>query len=154
MAANEPAISVDTKKKELVGDFKNAKGLPEKVRVHDLVIPEFGRAASYGFYDIANSAGWVSVGIDHDTARLRGQRHPKLVADHGRARYPTAKMLTLTADGGGSNGSRVWLWKIELQKLADELGLTTTVCHATWHQMDSSTDCFRSSLRTGAVGRL
>jgi transposase len=135
IAANEPAISVDTKKKELVGDFKNAgrewraKGLPEEVRVHDFVLPELGRAAPYGVYDIANNAGWVSVGIDHDTASFAVNAIRSWWQTMGAARYPTAKTLTITADGGGSNGSRVRLWKIELQKLADELGLAITVCH-------------------------
>jgi len=135
IAANEPAISVDTKKKELVGDFKNAgrewqaKGLPEEVRVHDFVIPELGRAAPYGIYDIADNAGWVSVGIDHDTASFAVNAIRSWWRTMGSARYPTAKTLTITADGGGSNGSRVRLWKIELQKLADELGLAITVCH-------------------------
>jgi transposase len=133
--AGEPAISVDTKKKELVGDFKNAgrewapKGAPEEVRVHDFIIPELGRAAPYGVYDIGENAGWVSVGVDHDTATFAVNAIRRWWLLMGRVRYPDARSLTITADGGGSNGSRVRLWKIELQNLADELGLTITVHH-------------------------
>jgi DDE family transposase len=135
LAAGEPAISVDTKKKELVGDFKNGgrewrpKSSPEQVRVHDFVIPELGRAVPYGVYDIADNAGWVSVGIDHDTAAFATNAIRSWWELMGRARYPHAKSLLITADGGGSNGSRVRLWKVELQKLADELGMPVTVCH-------------------------
>jgi hypothetical protein len=135
LAAGEPAISVDTKKKELVGDFKNGgrewrpKGSPEEVRVHDFVIPDLGRAVPYGVYDMAANAGWVSVGIDHDTAAFAINAIRSWWKLMGRARYPHAKGLLITADGGGSNGSRVRLWKIELQKLADELGIPITVCH-------------------------
>jgi hypothetical protein len=135
LAAGEPAISVDTKKKELVGDFKNGgrewrpKSSPEQVRVHDFVIPELGRAVPYGVYDIADNAGWVSVGIDHDTAAFATNAIRSWWELMGRARYPHAESLLITADGGGSNGSRVRLWKVELQKLADELGMPVTVCH-------------------------
>lgn len=135
LAAGEPAISVDTKKKELVGDFRNGgrewrpQGSPEKVRVHDFVIPELGRAVPYGVYDIANNAGWVSVGIDHDTAAFAANAIRGWWKLMGRERYPNAHRLLISADGGGSNGSRVRLWKIELQKLADELGVPITVCH-------------------------
>ena len=135
LAAAEPAISVDTKKKELVGDFKNngrewrPEGKPQEVRVHDFVIPELGRAAPYGVYDIAANAGWVSVGIDHDTAAFALNAIRRWWQTMGAARYPDASHLTITADGGGSNGSRVRLWKLELQKLADELGFAITVCH-------------------------
>ena len=135
LAAAEPAISVDTKKKELVGDFKNngrewrPEGKPQEVRVHDFVIPELGRAAPYGVYDIAANAGWVSVGIDHDTAAFAVNAIRRWWQTMGAARYPDASHLTITADGGGSNGSRVRLWKLELQKLADETGLAITVCH-------------------------
>jgi hypothetical protein len=140
LAAGEPAISVDTKKKELVGDFKNAgrewrpKGSPEEVRVHDFVIPELGRAVPYGVYDIAGNAGWVSVGIDHDTAAFAANAIRSWWKLMGRERYPNAGGLLITADGGGSNGSRVRLWKIELQKLADELGVPITVSLAPRHQ--------------------
>jgi hypothetical protein len=135
LSAREPAISVNTKKKELVGDFKNAgrewrpKGSPEEVRVHDFVIPELGRASPYGVYDIACNVGWVSVGIDHDTAAFAVNAIRSWWRDMGRARYPNTTNLTITADGGGSNGSQLRLWKIELQKLADELGLTIHVRH-------------------------
>jgi len=135
LAAAEPAISVDTKKKELVGDFKNGgreynpKGQPEAVRVHDFLIPELGRAAPYGVYDIAGNAGWVSVGIDHDTASFAVNSIRRWWQSMGCERYPNATRLLITADCGGSNGARVRLWKRELQTLADELGLAITVCH-------------------------
>lgn len=135
LAAGEPAISVDTKKKELVGDFKNAgrelrpKGEPEPVRVHDFKIPELGRASPYGVYDIAGNSGWVSVGIDHDTASFAVNAIRRWWHSMGQARYPAARSLLVTADCGGSNGARVRLWKRELQRLATELGLTITVCH-------------------------
>ncbi|KOF12434.1 transposase [Ensifer adhaerens] len=135
LAAAEPAISVDTKKKELVGDFKNGgreyspKGQPEAVRVHDFLIPELGRAAPYGVYDIADNAGWVSVGIDHDTASFAVNSIRRWWQSMGCQRYPNATRLLITADCGGSNGARVRLWKRELQTLADELGLAITVCH-------------------------
>jgi len=135
LAANEPAISVDTKKKELVGDFRNGgreyrpKGRPEAVRVHDFIIPELGRAAPYGVYDIADNAGWVSVGIDNDTASFAVNSIRRWWKTMGRARYPHATKLLITADCGGSNGVRVRLWKRELQALADALGIAITVCH-------------------------
>lgn len=135
LAAAEPAISVDTKKKELVGDFKSGgreyspKGQPEAVRVHDFLIPELGRAAPYGVYDIAGNAGWVSVGIDHDTASFAVNSIRRWWQSMGCERYPNATRLLITADCGGSNGARVRLWKRELQTLADELGLAITVCH-------------------------
>src|SRR5947209_9835962 len=135
LAAGEPAISVDTKKKELVGDFKNGgrelrpKGDPETVRVHDFKIPELGRAVPYGVYDIAGNTGWVSVGVDHDTASFAVNAIRRWWQSMGRARYPDARSLLVTADCGGSNGARVRLWKRELQALADELGITITVCH-------------------------
>jgi len=135
LAACQPAISVDTKKKELVGDFKNAgrelrrKGQPEPVRVHDFLIPELGRAVPYGVYDIASNAGWVSLGIDHDTASFAVNAIRRWWQGMGRARYPDASSLLITADCGGSNGARVRLWKRELQRLANELRLRITVCH-------------------------
>ncbi|MGH9206031.1 MAG: ISAzo13 family transposase, partial [Acidimicrobiales bacterium] len=135
LAARQPVISVDTKKKELVGDFKNGgrewclQGEPEEVRVHDFLIKELGRAVPYGIYDIAANAGWVSVGIDHDTAAFAVQTIRRWWHDVGRARYPDARRLTITADGGGSNGSRVRLGKRELQALANELGIEITVHH-------------------------
>jgi len=134
-AARQPVISVDTKKKELVGDFKNngrelrPKGDPEKVRVHDFVIPELGRAAPYGVYDVTHNAGWVSVGGDHDTAAFAAQSIRRWWESMGAKAYPEARKLLITADSGGSNGARVRLWKLELQKLADETGLEISVCH-------------------------
>jgi hypothetical protein len=135
LAAGEPAISVDTKKKELVGDFKNAgrawrpQGDPEEVRVHDFLIKELGRAVPYGLYDLASNAGWVSVGMGGDTATFAVQTIRRWWQEVGRVRYPHATRLTITADGGGSNGSRVRLWKRELQGLADELGIEIAVHH-------------------------
>jgi transposase len=134
-AGRQPVISVDTKKKELVGDFKNhgrelrPKGDPEKVRVHDFVIPALGRAAPYGVYDVTQNAGWVSVGVDHDTAAFAAQSIRRWWESMGAKAYPEAKQLLITADSGGSNGARVRLWKVELQKLADETGLEISVCH-------------------------
>jgi hypothetical protein len=135
LAAQQPVISVDTKKKELVGDFKNAgrewrpQGEPEAVRVHDFLIKELGRAVPYGIYDLAANAGWVSVGMNHDTAAFAVQSIRRWWQDIGCKRYPAAKRLTITCDGGGSNGSRVRLWKLELQKLASELDIDITVHH-------------------------
>ncbi len=134
-AADAPAISVDTKKKELVGDFKNGgrelrpTGQPEPVRVHDFVIPELGKAVPDGVYDIAANAGWVNVGISHDTAAFAVESIRRWWHELGAARYPTARRLMITADCGGSNGVRLRLWKRELQALADELRITITVCH-------------------------
>ena len=133
--AGQPAISVDTKKKELVGDFKNGgqewqpKGEPEEVRVHDFIDPDLGRAIPYGVYDLARNAGWVSVGIDHDTAAFAVATIERWWKKMGRKAYPNARQLLITADGGGSNGSRVRLWKLELQRFSDRTGLTITVCH-------------------------
>jgi len=133
--SRQPAISVDTKKKELVGNFKNGgrelrrKGRPETVRVHDFVIPGKGRAVPYGVYDIGANEGWVSVGIDHDTATFAVESIRHWWRRMGGKRYPTARRLLITADCGGSNGARVRLWKVELQKLADQTGLTITVAH-------------------------
>src|SRR5271170_3677460 len=135
MAQNQPVISVDTKKKELVGDFKNAgrewrpQGDPEEVRVHDFLIKELGRAVPYGIYDLAANAGWVAVGVNNDTAAFAVQTIRRWWREIGRIRYPLARRLIITADGGGSNGSRVRLWKLELQRLADELGISIEVHH-------------------------
>ncbi len=134
-ADRQPVISVDTKKKELVGDFKNngrelrPKSDPEKVRVHDFVIPELGRAAPYGVYDVTQNAGWVSVGVDHDTAAFAAQSIRRWWESMGSEAYPKAARLLITADSGGSNGARVRLWKLELQRLADEIGLEISICH-------------------------
>src|ERR1700733_11084778 len=130
-----PVISVDTKKKELVGDFSNKgrewrpKGDAERVRVHDFVDPELGRATPYGIYDVGSNRGWVSVGMDHDTAEFAVETIRRWWRTMGQPAYPTATRLLITADGGGSNGSRLRLWKLELQKLADETGLRIVVCH-------------------------
>jgi hypothetical protein len=135
IVAGEPAISVDTKKKELVGDFKNngrelrPKGQPEPVRVHDFKIPELGKVAPYGVYDIAANHGWVSVGVDADTAAFAVESIRRWWYKLGQARYPDATCLTVTADCGGSNGVHVKLWKRELQRFADETGLKVTVAH-------------------------
>ena len=135
LAAHEPVISVDTKKKELVGDFKNGgrdyrpAGDPEKVRVHDFLIKELGRAVPYGVYDLAANAGWVNLGVDHDTAAFAVHSIRRWWQQIGRTRYPEATRLLITADGGGSNGSRVRLWKRELQTLANQIGIDIAVHH-------------------------
>jgi transposase len=131
----QPVISVDAKKKELVGDFKNGgrewrpKGLPERVRVHDFMIKENGKATPYGVYDLTRNDGWVSLGIDHDTAAFAVQSIRRWWRVMGRSAYPKATSLLITADGGGSNGSRNRLWKWELQQMANATGLTITVLH-------------------------
>lgn len=132
---NQPAISVDTKKKELVGDFKNGgrelrlKGDPEPVRVHDFVEPALGKVAPYGVYDIAANAGLVNLGTDHDTAAFAVESIRRWWLTLGRRRYPDATRLLITADCGGSNGFRVRLWKRELQVFVDQTGLSVTVAH-------------------------
>ena len=134
-SSGQPVISVDTKKKELIGDFKNAgqewrpQGQPQEVRVHDFLIPDLGRASPYGVYDITQNTGWVNVGIDHDTASFAVESIRRWWESMGRAAYPHADRLLITADGGGSNGYRVRLWKLELQHLADETNLCISVCH-------------------------
>lgn len=134
-AAGQPVISVDTKKKELVGDFKNGgrelrpQGDPELVRVHDFALPELGKVNPYGVYDVTHNLGWVNVGIDHDTAAFAVESIRRWWRLMGQPLYPAAHQLLIMADGGGSNGSRLRLWKVELQKLADELGLEIAVCH-------------------------
>lgn len=131
----EPVISVDTKKKELVGDFKNGgrewrpKGEPELVRVHDFKDKQLGKAIPYGIYDIGTDQGWVNVGIDHDTAQFAVNSIRSWWEHLGQPRYPHASTLQITADCGGSNGNRTRLWKVELQKLADDTGLEIAVCH-------------------------
>jgi hypothetical protein len=133
--ATQPVISVDTKKKELVGDFKNAgrqwrpRGQPAPVRVHDFLIPERGKAIPYGVYDLTRNAGWVGVGIDHDTATFAVRTIGRWWQKMGRPRYRRARSLLITADAGGSNGARVRRWKWELQRLATRTRLTITVCH-------------------------
>jgi hypothetical protein len=151
-AAGQPVISVDTKKKELIGDYKNggsdyrAAGSPDKVKVHDFIDKELGKVSPYGVYDLAANAGWVSVGIDHDTGAFAVNSIRRWYEVVGSVRYETANRLLITADGGGSNGSRVRLWKLELQKLADETGLTLQVCHyppgtSKWNKIEHRMFC-------------
>ena len=131
----QPVISVDAKEKELVGDFKNGgrewqpAGHPEAVRVHDFLDRQLGKALPYGVYDVAANQGWVSVGIDHDTAAFAVATVQRWWEQMGRLTYPTATELLITADSGGSNSSHIRLWKTELQRLADETGLRISVCH-------------------------
>jgi len=151
-AAGQPVISVDTKKKELVGSYKNAgsdyrpEGCPDLVRVHDFIDAELGRVVPYGVYDIAANAGCVSVGIDNDTASFAVNSIRRWLDVMGRERYPAANRLMITADGGGSNGSRVRLFKLELQRLADETGLAVQVCHfppgtSKWNKIEHRLFC-------------
>jgi len=134
-SAGQPVISVDTKKKELVGDFKNPgrewrpRGTPQRVRVHDFLLPAKGKAIPYGVYDLTRNAGWVSVGIDHDTAAFAVNSIRRWWRTMGRRAYPRARTLLITADAGGSNGARTRLWKWELQKLATESRLGIAVHH-------------------------
>ena len=134
-ARDQPVVSVDTKKKELVGDFKNPgrewrpKGEPEPVRVHDFIIPDQGKAIPYGVYDLTRNEGWVSIGIDHDTGRFAVHTIERWWEVMGRPAYPEATSLLVTADCGGSNGSRLRLWKWELQQFAARARLSITVCH-------------------------
>ena len=148
----QPVISVDTKKKELVGPFKNAgrewqpKGAPEQVRVHDFVDEQLGKVIPYGVFDLSQNEGWVSVGIDHDTAQFAAQAIGRWWKKMGSQRYPKAKQLLITADGGGSNGSRCRLWKVALQQLADRLKLTIHVCHfppgtSKWNKIEHRMFC-------------
>jgi hypothetical protein len=131
----QPVISVDTKKKELVGEFSNGgvewhpTGEPTRTKTHDFVDKELGRAVPYGVYDLANDEGWVSVGDTADTAAFAVESIRRWWNTMGRPRFPTATKLLITADAGGSNGYRVKLWKVELAKLAKETGLAITVCH-------------------------
>jgi hypothetical protein len=135
MSRQEPTISVDTKKKELVGDFKNGgrewrpRGQPERVRVHDFIDPAKGKAIPYGVYDVARNTGWVSVGLDYDTASFAVNTIRAWWKRLGSKAYPSARSLLIVADSGGSNGSRVRLWKWELQQFANETGLTIRVSH-------------------------
>jgi hypothetical protein len=130
-----PVVSVDTKKKELVGDFKNEgqewrpQGQPERVRVYDFVDEDLGKAIPYGVYDQAAKMGWVNVGVDHDTAAFAVESLRRWWEHMGSQRYPSASALLITADGGGSNGSRNRLWKVALQQLANDIGLRMAVCH-------------------------
>ncbi len=152
MRRGQPVISVDTKKKELVGDFKNAgrewhrRGAPEEVRSHDFPDPKIKEAIPYGVYDLAHNEGWVSVGIDHDTARFATATIKRWWKKMGRKRHPRAKELLITADCGGSNSSRTRLWKVALQELADALGLRLSVCHfppgtSKWNKIEHRMFC-------------
>jgi hypothetical protein len=149
----QPVISVDTKKKELVGDFKNAgrewhpKGKPPAVRVHDFKDDELGKAIPYGVYDLGANAGWVSVGVDHDTPEFAVESIYCWWCQMGRKTYPDACELLITADGGGSNGSRARLWKVALQRLADTTGLKISVCHfppgtSKWNKIEHRMFCY------------
>jgi Rhodopirellula transposase DDE domain len=135
LAAEQPVISVDCKKKELVGTYKNGgqeyqpQGQPEVVNVYDFVDKKVGKAIPYGIYDVGRNAGWVNVGQDHDTAQFATESLRRWWQAVGRVAYPAAKQLLICADGGGSNGTRVRLWKVALQALADETGLAISVCH-------------------------
>jgi transposase len=148
----QPVISVDTKKKELVGNFRASgqewrpEGNPEEVRVHDFKDKELGKAVPYGVYDLAHNDGWVSVGIDHDTAQFASETLRRWWREMGAPAYPTAKELLVTADSGGSNGARCRLWKVELQKLANAIGLRISVCHfppgtSKWNRIEHRMFC-------------
>lgn len=147
-----PVISVDAKKKELVGDFKNAgrewspKGQPPRVRVHDFVDKELGKALPYGVYDVGANEGWVSVGVTHDTPAFAIATIRTWWLEMGRVRYPKAKELLIIADSGGSNSARARLWKVELQHLADEMGLRMAVSHlppgtSKWNKIEHRMFC-------------
>ena len=151
-AAGQPVISVDTKKKELVGNYRNGgtdyrpQGNPERVKVHDFEDRELGKVAPYGVYDVAANSGWVSVGITYDTAEFAVSAIRRWFEKMGQQRYPSARELTITADCGGSNGARVRLWKVELQKLADETRLTIKVRHyppgtSKWNRVEHRMFC-------------
>ena len=148
----DPVISVDTKKKELIGDFKNGgqewqpKGKPEAVRVYDFIDPALGKVAPYGVYDLTTNQGWVSVGIDHDTAEFAVESIRRWWREMGKPLYPQATRLLITADCGGSNGYRVRLWRVQLQELADELELSIQVCHfppgtSKWNKIEHRLFC-------------
>jgi DDE family transposase len=149
----QPVVSVDTKEKELVGEFKNVgeewqpKGEPVEVHVHDFPDKELGKAIPYGVYDLASNEGWVSVGIDHDTAQFAVTSIGRWWQQMGSRRFPRASELMITADGGGSNGSRNRLWKWALQGLANDLGLALRVCHfppgtSKWNKIEHRLFCF------------
>jgi transposase len=156
-AAGDPVISVDTQKKERIGDFKNGgqewqpigephASIPQQVRVHDFIDPELGKVAPYGVYDIAANQGWVSVGIDHDTAEFAVESIRRWWREMGKPLYPKARRLLITADCGGSNGYRVRLWRVELQKLADEVQMAIQVCHfppgtSKWNKIEHRMFC-------------
>jgi len=148
-----PVVSVDTKKKELVGEYKNSgqqwqpRGQPQTVNVHDFPDPKRGKAIPYGVYDLANNEGWVSVGTNHDTAEFAAASIGRWWREMGHQRFPKATRLMITADGGGSNSSRSRLWKVALQELADELRLELQVCHfppatSKWNKIEHRLFCF------------
>ena len=150
--SGQPVISVDTKKKEAVGPFKNGgrewqpKGEPEEVDVHDFPDPLLGKVVPYGVFDLSQNEGWVSVGIGHDTAQFAVQAISRWWQKMGRKRYPHAQKLLITADGGGSNGSRCRLWKVALQELATHLGIPIHVCHfppgtSKWNKIEHRMFC-------------
>ncbi len=152
---SEPVISVDTKKKELVGEFKNTgqewepSGQPQEVKVHDFPNPKLGKAIPYGVYDLASNEGWVSIGIDHDTAEFAIASIRRWWQEMGDRRFPRVNRLLITADGGGSNSSRNRLWRVCLQTLADDLGLRLEVCHfppgtSKWNKIEHRLFCFIS----------
>ena len=156
MRRGQPVISVDTKKKELVGEFKNGgrewlpQGEPDEVRVHDFLDKDLGKAIPYGVYDVTNNQGWVSVGVDHDTAEFATAAIHRWWKKMGRRCYPDTTELLITADGGGSNGSRCRLWKVALQGLADQLGIAIHVCHfppgtSKWNKIEHRLFSFISS---------
>jgi hypothetical protein len=149
----QPVISVDTKKKELVGNFKTPgrewqpKGTPEKVNVPDFADPQLGKVIPYGVYDLAANAGWVNLGIEHDTAEFAVESLRRWWAHRGKARYPHAKKLLITADCGGSKGRRTRLWKVALPQFADEVHMPRHVCHfppgtSKWNKIEHRLFCF------------
>jgi hypothetical protein len=151
-ARGAPVISVDTKKKELVGDFHNRgrewkpQGQPEKVRVHDFIDDDLGKVIPYGVYDLARNTGWVNVGIDHDTPEFAVESISRWWRQMGKRAYPEAKELLITADGGGSNSARSRLWKVELQRLADRSGMSVSVSHfppgtSKWNKIEHRLFC-------------
>jgi hypothetical protein len=148
----QPVVSVDTKKKELVGDFRNGgreyrpEGSPEEVRTHDFMDKELGKAIPYGVYDMTANEGWVSVGVDHDTAYFATESLRRWWSNMGSKVYPNAEELLVTADGGGSNGSRLRLWKVAIQDLADAIGMRIKVCHfppgtSKWNKIEHRMFC-------------
>jgi hypothetical protein len=148
----QPVVSVDAKKKELVGQFRNGgrewqpQGQPEEVEVYDFVKKDLGKVIPYGIYDQTTNAGWIGVGVDHDTAEFAVETLRRWWRNMGRRAYPRAKRLLITADGGGSNGSRCRLWKVGLQGLADEIGLRISVCHfppgtSKWNKIEHRMFC-------------
>ena len=160
IAAGQPVVSVDAKKKELAGDYKNGgceyqpKGSPVPVNVHDFMDKDLGKAIPYGIYDLAANAGWVSIGTDHDTSAFAVATLRTWWNTIGQQRYPQAGQLLICADSGGSNGNRTRAWKIELAAFAAETGLVVTVCHlppgtSKWNK--SSTGCSPRSPSTGAA---